>query len=69
MNKETQNEDNEPEFKDNQNEKDRNMSAFSPLKVREPNDSRMNSNFKNLQNSASKYFKNETKPESANNFL
>jgi hypothetical protein len=29
----------------------------------------MNSNFKNLQNSASKYFKNETKPESANNFL
>ena len=69
MNKETPLEANDNIFKEGQIEKDKNTSNFYPINERDPNDSRMNSNIMNLQNSACKIFKSEMKPESANAYL
>ena len=69
MNKETRNEINENALKESQIEEDKNISKFYPINEKEPIDSRMNSNMINIQNSASKNFKNEMKPESANIYM
>jgi hypothetical protein len=68
MNKEPPLESNDPNIKDNQMEKDRNISNFYPISGRDTTETRMNSNIVNLQNSAYKYLKSEKKPESANAF-
>ena len=69
MNKEAPFEGNDPTTKDNQIEKDRNISNIYPINERDPFDNRMNSNIANLQNSACKYLKSEKKPESATAFV
>ena len=69
MNKEHPLESNDPNIKDNQMEKDRNISNFYSISGRDIIETRMNSNIINLQNSACKYLKSERKQESANAFV
>ena len=69
MNKEAPFEGNDPTTKDNQIEKDRNISNIYPINERDPFDNRMNSNIANLQNSACKYLKSEKKQEPATAFV
>ena len=69
MNREGKNEINENALKEPQIEEDKNKSNFYPINEKEPIDSQMNSNMINIQNSASKNFKNEMKPESANIYM
>ena len=69
MNKETKNEINENMAKESQIEEDKNIPNFYPINEKEPIDSHMNSNLPNIQNSASKKFKNEMKQESANIYM
>ena len=69
MNKEEPFECNEHTIKDNQVEKDRNISNFYPINERDPFDNRMNQNILNLQNSGCKFLKSEIKQESATAFV
>ena len=66
MSKENPNETNNNAIKDTQMDKDKNNSSFLPLNEKEQNDSRINQNLMNLQNSACKNLKNDAKYESAN---
>ena len=66
MNKENPNETNNNAIKDAQMDKDKNNFSSLPLNEKEQNDSRINQNFINLQNSAYKNLKNDPKYESAN---
>lgn len=69
MNKEIQTELNENIIKEANIQKDENNTSFLPLNEKEKNDSNVNLNLKNLQNSACKNLKNDPKPESANIYL
>ena len=69
MIKEEQNDINDNIIKESNIDKDKNNSNFLPLNEKEQNGSRTNQNLINLQNSACKNFKNETKPESANIYM
>jgi len=69
MNKEIESEMNENNFKEPLIEKEKNNSNLYPVNEREQNDSRINSNYMNLQNSAFKNLKTETKSEAANAFM
>jgi len=69
MNKEKQIDLIDNTIKESQIEKDKNLSSFLPLNEKEQNDSRLNQNLNNLQNSASKDLKNEIKAESANIYM
>ena len=69
MIKEEQNNVNDNNIKESNIDKDKNNSTFLPLNEKEQNDSRINQNLINLQNSACKNFKNEMKPESANIYM
>ncbi len=62
-------EENDNIIKDSKLDKDKNINSFVPLNEKEQNDSRMNQNLINLQNSACKNLKNEIKPESANIYM
>ena len=62
-------EENDNIIKDSKLDKDKNINSFVPLNEKEQNDSRMNQNLMNLQNSACKNLKNEIKPESANIYM
>ena len=62
-------EENDNTIKDSKLDKDKNINSFVPLNEKEQNDSRMNQNLINLQNSACKNLKNEIKPESANIYM
>ena len=65
MNREPQNEINENKNQEYRIEEDKNIFNIYPFNEKEKIDSRMNSNILNIQNSASKIFKNE----SANAFM
>ncbi len=69
MSKENQNETNGNMTKEHQIEKDKNISTFTPLIDKDQNDSRINQNLLNLQNSACKNLKNDIKSESANIYM
>ena len=64
-----QNETNGNMTKEPQIEKDKNLSTFTPLKDKDQNDSRINQNLLNWQNSACKNLKNDIKSESANIYM
>ena len=69
MNREPQNETNENKIQEPRKGEDKNIFKFYPINEKEKINSRMNSNILNIQNSASKNFKNEIKIESANAYL
>ncbi len=69
MSKENQNETNDNMTKEPQIEKDKNLSTFTPFVDKDQNDSRINQNILNLQNSACKNSKNDIKSESANIYM
>ena len=69
MSKENQNETNDNVTKEPQIEKDKNLSTFTRFVDKDQNDSRINQNILNLQNSACKNSKNDIKSESANIYM
>lgn len=69
MNKEKQNEDYNNIRKEAKIDNNKMGSLFLPINKKEQNDSRINSNFINLQNSACKNLKNEIKTDPANNYV
>ena len=69
MNKEKQNEGNINTAKEQEIEKTKNNTTFTPINENAQNDLRQNQNLLNLQNSACKNLKNDVKSESANLYM